>query len=104
MRRCPELRPLPRAGADCGPNVVELGRDQPAERERSGETDSQAEEDRSHSLAHDEAQDIEVLRAECHADADFARPLFHRVGDRAVDTDRRQEQSHPREDAEQTSS
>ena len=82
-------------------DLVELGGDQSAQSERSRKASDEAEEDRLHPLADDQAQDIESLRAERHADADLAGSLLDGVGDRAIDPNRREEERDPGKNAEQ---
>src|SRR5216117_3788595 len=81
-------------------NLIELRRDQPAERERRDNAEREAADHRFHSLAYDEPEDIARLCAERHADADLAGALLDRVSDRAVNPDAGEEQGHPRENSE----
>src|SRR5882724_743350 len=71
-------------------NLIELRRDQPAQRERRDNAEREAADHRFHSLARDEPEDIACLRAESHADADLARALLDGVGNRAVNADARE--------------
>src|SRR5438128_3356981 len=82
-------------------NLIELRRDQPAERERRDNAEREAADHRFHSLAHDEPQDIACLRAERHAHTDLASALLDGVGNRAVNADAREQERNDRENAEQ---
>src|SRR6184192_737111 len=67
-------------------NLIKLSSDQPTERECRCDSDDQADNHRSHSLIDDQAKDVAGLRAERHPHPDLARPLFHRVSNRTVNT------------------
>src|SRR5438876_7788904 len=84
-------------GKSCGSNgkqnrivrrdLVKLSRDEMTRAKRGGKADYQAEQNRIHPLFHHELQNICDLRAERHAHSDFARSLFDRISDRAVNSD-----------------
>src|SRR6266403_988758 len=82
-------------------NLIELRRDQPAEREGGDNAQREAGDHRLHSLAHDEPQDIARLRAERHADADLAGALLDGVGNSAVNPNAREQERNAGENAEQ---
>src|SRR5206468_4900438 len=82
-------------------NLIELRRDQPAERERRDNAEREAADHRFHSLAHDEPQDIARLRAERHPHADLAGALLDGVGNRAVNPNAREQERNAGENAEQ---
>jgi len=69
-------------------------------RARATKASDEAEEDWFHPLTDDQAQDVESLRAERHADADLAGSLLDCVGDRAIDPNRREEECDPGKNAE----
>src|SRR5216117_3470653 len=73
-------------------NLIQLRRDQTADRERRNNAEGEPAHHRLHSLAHDELQDIACLRAERHADADLAGALLDGIGDRAVNADAREQE------------
>ena len=64
-------------------------------------SNQQTESDELPALGEDEAEDIALLRAERHADAEFAGALHHIVSHDAVDTDRRDDEGDERKDGEQ---
>src|SRR6266480_3494923 len=82
-------------------NLIELRRDQPAERERRDNAEREAADHRFHSLAHDEPQDIARLRAERHPHADLAGALLDGVGNRAVNPNAREQKRDAGENSEQ---
>ncbi len=57
--------------------------------------------DKISALSHNRSQDVARPGAQCHADADFARPLAHRVGNHAVDSHRGQQERNSSERSEQ---
>ena len=69
----------------------------PAATQSRGDADG----DEAQRLAEHQAEHRRRRRAEGHADADFLRPLPHRVRHHAVDADRRERERHEREHAEQ---
>ena len=71
-------------------NLVELGSEETSRRKGSGQTNNQTNENRMHPLPDNEPQDIAGLRAERHANADFAGALFDRVCDGTVNSDDRE--------------
>src|SRR6476660_3286864 len=68
-------------------NLIELRRDQPAERERRNNAEREPAHHWLQSRAHDELQDIACLRPERHADADLPGSLLDSVSDCAVNPD-----------------
>src|SRR5207244_1756069 len=82
-------------------NLIELRRDQLAERERRNNAEHEPAHHRLHSLAHDESQDIACLRPERHADADLPGSLLDSVSDCAVNPDAGEEQSDSGKNSEQ---
>src|SRR6266481_1196424 len=82
-------------------NLIELCRNQPAERERRDNAEREPGYHRFHSLAHDKPQDIARLRAERHADADLAGALLDGVGNRAINPNAREQERNAGENAEQ---
>src|SRR6266704_2384911 len=82
-------------------NLIELRRDQLAERERRNNAEHEPAHHRLHSLAHDESQDFACLRPERHADADLPGSLLDSVSDCAVNPDAGEEQSDSGKNSEQ---
>src|SRR5204863_1162852 len=66
---------------------VEQASDNSRERQRREYTDAETGQREFHSLSNYERKDVDLLRAERHANADFFRPLDHVVGHHAVETD-----------------
>src|SRR5437764_6120665 len=83
-------------------DLVKLSRDEMTRAKRGGKADYQPEQNRSHPLFHHELQNICDLRAERHAHSDFARSLFDRISDRAVNSDDREQQRNTGKRAEQS--
>ena len=67
----------------------------------SSAADSEAGARHDQPLLHDEREDRAAARAERHPDANLLRPPRHRVGDDAVQADRRQQHRHPADAAHQ---
>ena len=80
-------------------DLVELGRDEAGASDRDGNADEQADDDLGESSAQDEADDIGLVRAEGHADADFAGAALDGVGGDAVEADGGEDEG---EDAEES--
>src|SRR3989442_530992 len=63
--------------------------------ERARQTDADADEGHYQAFPHNPTEYIPVFCAESHAKADFRRALAHKEGERAIDADRREQQSQP---------
>src|SRR5256885_15852488 len=59
--------------------------------EKCNETETQSNQNRVHPLPHDKTQNIFDLSAECHSHTDFGGALFHRIGDRTIYSDNREQ-------------
>ena len=73
-------------------NFKELRRNQTSQGKRRRNSNHESDHDRTHALADDELEHVARLRAERHADADFAGALFNRISDCAVNSDARQQE------------
>ncbi len=70
-----------------GRDAVKLGGHEAGESGGESDAGGDSEEGHAQALAEDEAQDVRTLRAERHADADFAGALADQIRDDAVDPD-----------------
>ena len=80
--------------------LIQLRRNEAAQRERCREANGQTDCDRAHALVDDQTEDVARLRTERHAHADFAGALSDRVRHGAVDADRCQHHGDAGEDSE----
>ena len=84
------------ARADTVKQALEKSR----ERERRDQSRSEAEQCKLHSGADDQSENVSALRAKREPDSEFARALRDRVGNDAVQSERRESQRNRRESAE----
>jgi len=82
-------------------DTIEKGRDHPAQQQGEGDAQPRAQRRQPHPLADHQPHDGPAAGAERHPDADLARPLHHRVRQRGVDAQQREEQRPGREEGEE---
>ena len=75
-------------------NLIQLRRDKTAKRKCADDAEHEPDHHRRHSLTHDETKHIRGLRAERHADSDFAGALLDAVSDGAINADRGQHKGY----------
>ncbi len=85
---------------DCRAKSGKAASQQTTDGKCSGQTNDQTEDDRIHSLPHDQTQYVLRLRAERHAHTNFAGALFDGVSDGAVNSNDREQQGDAGENTE----